>query len=83
MEKFQKDLVPNNFHDYIKPKQHKDGDYPFEFKSPIYDRRSSCSMKAGDDYGTGFRQPVGHSDKPKMDVPCLPRKATSRNLYEE
>jgi hypothetical protein len=83
MDKFQKDLVPNNFHDYIKPKQRTDGDYPFEFKAPSYDRRSSNSMKAGDNYGTGYRVPVGHSGATKQDVRCLPRKASSRNLYEE
>lgn len=36
-----------------------DGDYPFEFKAPSYDNRTSCSMSAGDDYGVGHRTPEG------------------------
>jgi hypothetical protein len=45
--------------DPIAPKQKVDGDYPFEFKAPSYDNRTSCSMSAGNDYGVGFRTPVG------------------------
>lgn len=47
------------FHDPIAPKGKRDGEYPFEFKAPSYDNRTSCSMRAGDDYGVGFRTPVG------------------------
>lgn len=45
--------------DPIAPRQKLNGDYPFEFKAPAYDNRSSCAMKAGNDYGVGFRTPVG------------------------
>lgn len=44
----------------IKPrKKTHEGKYPFEFKAPSYDNRTSCSMGAGDDYGTGFKNPIG------------------------
>ena len=45
--------------DPIAPKTKKDGKYPFDFKAPSYDNRTSCSMEAGNDYGIGFRNPVG------------------------
>lgn len=45
--------------DPIAPRQKIDGDYPFEFKAPCYDNRTSSSMRAGNDYGVGFRTPVG------------------------
>lgn len=51
MEKVQKDRTH--------PREKKSGKYPWDFKAPSYDNRSSCSMEAGNDYGIGFRQPVG------------------------
>jgi hypothetical protein len=63
------------FPDPIKAKQKKNGDYPFEFKAPKYDERSSCYMKAGDDYGLGHKQPVGHDGNPKQFVSTLPQKS--------
>jgi hypothetical protein len=47
------------FKDPIAPKKREDGAYPFEFKAPTYDNRTSCSISAGNDYGVGFTQPVG------------------------
>ena len=35
------------------------GKYPFDFKAPTYDNRTSGSISAGDYYGVGIRQPVG------------------------
>ena len=45
--------------DPLSVKAKHDGDYPFEFKAPTYDNRSSCAMKAGDDYGLGRKTPSG------------------------
>jgi hypothetical protein len=45
--------------DALAVKRKQNGDYPFEFEAPSYDNRTSCSMKAGDDYGTGHTNPVG------------------------
>lgn len=45
---------------------------PWDFTCPIYDERTSCYTNAGSHYGVGFRNPVGHTDKPKMRVDTLP-----------
>ena len=63
------------FHDPIAPKQKVDGDYPFEFKAPSYDNRTSCSMRAGDDYGVGFRTPVGKEKAAPITAGPIPQKA--------
>lgn len=52
------------FKDPIAPQKRDDGAYPFEFKAPTYDNRTSCSISAGNDYGIGFKTPVG-SFKPR------------------
>lgn len=61
--------------DPIAPKQKKDGDYPFEFKAPSYDNRTSCSMSAGDDYGTGFRTPLGKEKARSLSEGPIPQEA--------
>lgn len=48
----------------IKPTKKSNGSYPFEFKAPSYDNRTSCSMAAGNDYGKGFNNPIG-KDEPR------------------
>lgn len=45
--------------DRIAPRKKDSGKYPFDFKAPSYDNRSSCSMAAGNDYGVGYNQSVG------------------------
>lgn len=60
-----------------KPKDGKNS--PWDFRCPKYDERSSCFINAGTDYGVGHRQPVGHSDNPKQDVPTLPRKSFAQD----
>lgn len=44
---------------------------PWNFEAPCYDER--CMISAGDNYGVGFNQPVGHTGNPKNEVPVLPR----------
>lgn len=58
--------MKSGFHDPIAPKSIKpphtpvDGkNSPWDFRAPEYDQRSSCFVKAGTDYGVGFKQPVG------------------------
>lgn len=63
--------------DPIAVKKKQDGDYPFEFKAPSYDNRTSCSMRAGDDYGVGFRVPVGKEKPGSLDSGPIPQKAYS------
>lgn len=45
--------------DLIQPKQKVDGVYPWDFKAPAYDHRTSCSIPGGNDYGVGFKTPTG------------------------
>ena len=71
------------FPDPIKPKQKKNGDYPFEFKAPAYDERSSCYMKAGNDYGVGHKNPVGHDSIPKQTVSTLPQSRKRIDISEK
>ena len=40
---------------------------PWSFDAPKYDERSSCFVRAGNDHGVGYRQPVGHSDNPRSE----------------
>lgn len=51
----------------IKEKKEKS---PWNFQAPCYDQRNLIS--AGDNYGTGFRNPVGHKGNPKSRVDTLP-----------
>lgn len=43
---------------------------PWNFKAPCYDERNMIS--AGDNYGVGFNQPVGHEGNPKERSDVLP-----------
>jgi len=61
--------------DPIRPKKKENGKYPFEFKAPTYDNRTSSSMRAGNDYGVGFRQPVGKENASGPDKGPIPQKA--------
>lgn len=45
--------------DALKPSKKEDGKSPWSFKAPSYDNRTSCSISAGNDYGVGFKTPVG------------------------
>jgi hypothetical protein len=45
--------------DPLAPKEKVDGRYPFEFKAPTYDNRSSRGISAGNYYGVGHKTPVG------------------------
>lgn len=40
-------------------KRAQDGQKEWNYKAPVYDNRTSCSVNAGDSYGTGFRCPTG------------------------
>lgn len=59
----------------IHPKQKMVGKYPFGFDAPSYDNRTSCSMNAGNDYGIGFRNPVGKETAFGPESGPIPQKA--------
>ncbi len=51
-------------------KSEKEKKSPWSFMAPCYDENSKIS--AGDNYGVGFRNPVGHTGNPKQFVDALP-----------
>lgn len=63
------------FHDPIAPKGKSDGKYPFEFHAPSYDNRSSYSINAGDNYGTGFKQPIGKESASPITKGPIPQQS--------
>lgn len=46
-----------------------------EFDAPSYDNRTSCSVSAGDDYGIGFRTPVGKEKASNLTSGPIPQSA--------
>jgi len=46
-----------------------------EFRAPAYDNRTSCSVQGGDNYGVGFRTPVGKFKPSSMEAGPIPQKA--------
>lgn len=67
------------FKDPIKPKQKtRDGQKEWDFKAPAYDNRTSRAISAGDDYGIGFRQPVGKEKASGVADGPIPQNAYSR-----
>lgn len=63
------------FKDPIEPRKKEDGKYPFDFKSPSYDNRSGESIRAGDNYGVGFTQPVGKEKASGLESGAIPMKS--------
>lgn len=56
---------------------------PWNFKAPSFDE--SKMIQAGDNYGTGFRAPVGRLGNPKQTAATLPkgRVKTMQNTATE
>jgi hypothetical protein len=52
-----------------------DGAYPFEFKAPCYDNRSSRGISAGNYYGVGHRTPFGKETATGLEGGPIPQKA--------
>ena len=70
-------IMANPFKNPIKPTKKEDGEKEWSFKAPTYDNRTSCSIPAGDDYGVGFRTPVGKEKPNAMASGPIPQKAMS------
>lgn len=70
------------FKDPISPSKREDGAYPFEFKAPTYDNRTSCSISAGNDYGVGFKQPVGSFKPRNIDQGPIVQHSKAFSPYE-
>lgn len=58
---------------------------PWNFEAPCYDERNFIS--GGDNYGTGFKQPVGREGGPKARAETLPygrvKTMQSDNMRED
>jgi len=67
--------MKNPFKNPIKPTKKEDGKKEWSFKSPSYDNRTSCSIPGGDNYGIGFRTPVGKESCGSMQSGPIPQKA--------
>lgn len=61
----------NGFNDPIKAKDNPTR-YPPDFKMPEYDKRSSCFVRAGEDFGVGYKAPVGKLGAPTMQGNAIP-----------
>jgi hypothetical protein len=70
------------FKDPISPSKREAGKYPFDFRAPTYDNRTSCSISAGHDYGVGFTQPIGLEKARPITSGPIPQKAKAFNPYE-
>ena len=59
--------------DPIAPRKKENGVKEWSFKAPSYDNRTSSSIPAGNDYGIGFRTPVGKVKASGMDAGPIPQ----------
>ena len=53
-------------------KEKKANTLPWDFSSLPYDQRTGNFTPAGQSYGVGHRQPIGHEGKAKKEVPAIP-----------
>lgn len=74
--------MKNPFHDPIAVKKKEDGDYPWSFKAPSYDNRTSCSLAAGDDYGVGHKNPVGKETARPISSGPIPQRPKAFSAEE-
>lgn len=63
------------FHDPIEPKQKKDGKWPWSFVAPSKDQAHSGNLPCGNDYGVGFRTPVGKEKAAPMSAGPIPQSS--------
>jgi hypothetical protein len=61
--------------DPIAPKQKKNGIYPWSYNAPTKDQAQSGSLSAGNDYGVGFRVPVGKEMAGSYDSGPIPMES--------
>ena len=63
------------FKDPIAPRKKENGVKEWSFKAPAYDNRTSCSIPGGNDYGVGFRTPVGKETAASIKSGPIPQEA--------
>jgi len=47
----------------------------WSYDAPSYDNRTSCSISAGDDYGSGHRNPIGSKQSTPMKSGPIPQES--------
>jgi hypothetical protein len=57
------------------PKQKKNGMYPWDYAAPTKDQSHSGFLSAGNDYGTGHRNPVGKDKASSYDSGPIPQQS--------
>lgn len=76
------------FKDPIAPKEKKNGIYPWDYAAPTKDQAHSGFLSAGNNYGVGFKTPVGKEKARSIKEGPIPQssKCFSPNevfLYED
>lgn len=61
--------------DPIAPREKVDGTYPWSFNAPTKDQAHSGCLSAGNNYGIGFRTPVGKEKAAPMDSGPIPQSS--------
>jgi len=61
--------------DPIAVKEKKNGIYPWDYKAPTKDQAHSGCLSAGDNYGTGHRQPVGKERASGLESGPIPQQS--------
>ena len=74
--------MTNPFKNPIKPAKKENGEKEWSFKAPSYDNRTSCSIPGGDDYGNGFRTPVGKEKASGKNVAVKAGSVTKKQIEE-
>lgn len=75
-----------HFEEPTKPKKdpHAEAKRGWDFTGPDYDKRSSCFLNAGTDYGVGYAQPVGNKkNNPKSNIPVGAKRIDVNEKYEK
>ena len=68
--------------DPLEVKSKHNGTFPWSWKAPSYDNRTSSSISAGDDYGIGRKQPVGTEKCSSMESGPIPQHSRSFSPHE-
>lgn len=76
--------MKSNFSDPAAPRSGNNTKYPNSVKNTPRDESTSCFIKAGIDYGVGYRNPMGHTGPAKARVPTMPYgRVKTMDLYED
>ena len=70
------------FHDPIAPKKKENGYTEWSFKAPSKDVAHSGCISAGNDYGVGFKTPVGKEKAGSMQSGPIPQSSKCWNPDE-